>query len=75
MKVRLVVDVDLEAMKEEDTLDNWRDTLQKDYGVELWTEGTDDQKWEQIACELAYNYIAGGDYDMFFLYVKTEVEK
>lgn len=67
MKVKLVVEVDLEAMKAEDSLQNWCETMKADLG-------TDCSTWEEVAAAVAATWFSGGDYNDFASNGETEIE-
>lgn len=75
MKIAFVVNVDLEAMKLEDSLQGWQQYLQDELGADPELFAKEDEKaWEQVACEIGMHYFAGGDNDTFVTFVETEVE-
>lgn len=80
MKVYLVVDVDLQSMQSENDIVGWQNALVRDLGIE--PEGLVQivdgksmrEAWEQVACEISYQFMVGGDYSDFCRYVETQVD-
>ena len=60
MKIAFVVEIDLDAIKAEDTLMGWQRYMQDELGIEEFAEG-DENAWEQVAAAVGMQYLAAGD--------------
>lgn len=68
MKVKLIIEVNMDEVIKEDSFEHWKEALEADFDV------ANVKDWNDVAQFIAVNYFSGGDYSMFVTDESVEVQ-